>query len=67
MKILKLIIYLWALIDNDKQKYIKVLGVAQSETYELSIKLGYPSNIIHDINIKIYTHVDKLLNNIVNK
>ena len=31
------------------------------------INKGYHSNIIHDINTKIYTHVDKLLNNIVNK
>jgi hypothetical protein len=56
-----------SLSDNDKQRYINVLGVARSEIYKLLIKLGYPSNIIHDINTKIYTHVDKLLNNIVNK
>lgn len=51
-----------SLSDNDKQRYIKVLDVARSETYELSIKLGYPSNIIHDINTKIYTHTNNLLN-----
>ena len=51
-----------SLIDNDKQKYIKTLRVAFSETYELSIKLGQPSNIIHDINTKIYTHTNNLLN-----
>ena len=26
------------------------------------IKVGHPSNIIHDINTKIYTHTNNLLN-----
>ena len=51
-----------SLSDNDKQRYIKTLSVAFSETHELSIKLGQPNNIIHDINTKIYTHTNNLLN-----
>ena len=51
-----------SLSDNDKQRYIKTLSVAFSETHELSIKLGQPSNIINDINTKIYTHTNNLLN-----
>jgi len=51
-----------SLSDNDKQRYIKTLSVAFSETHDLSIKLGQPNNIIHDINTKIYTHTNNLLN-----
>ena len=51
-----------SLSDNDKQRYIKTLSVAFSETQDLSIKLGQPNNIIHDINTKIYTHTNNLLN-----
>ena len=51
-----------SLSDNDKQRYIKTLSVAFSETNELSNKLGQPSNIINDINTKIYTHTNNLLN-----
>lgn len=51
-----------SLSDNDKQRYIKTLSTAFSETHELSIKLGQPNNIIHDINTKIYTHTNNLLN-----
>jgi len=50
------------LSDNDKQRYIKTLSVAFSETHDLSIKLGQPNNIYHDINTKIYTHTNNLLN-----
>lgn len=52
-----------SLSDNDKQRYIKTLSVAFSETHDLSIKLGQPNNIIHDINTKIYTHTNNLLEN----
>ena len=52
-----------SLSDNDKQRYIKTLSTAFSETHELSIKLGQPNNIIHDINTKIYTHTNNLLEN----
>jgi hypothetical protein len=51
-----------SLSDNDKQRYIKTLSTAFSETHDLSIKLGQPSNIINDINTKIYTHTNNLLN-----
>ena len=51
-----------SLSDNDKQRYIKTLNVAFSETYELSNKLGQPSNIYNDINTKIYTYTNNLLN-----
>ena len=51
-----------SLSDNDKQRYIKTLSVAFSETHDLSIKLGQPRNIINDINTKIYTHTNNLLN-----
>ena len=51
-----------SLSDNDKQRYIKTLSTAFSETHDLSIKLGQPNNIIHDINTKIYTHTNNLLN-----
>jgi sulfur transfer complex TusBCD TusB component (DsrH family) len=51
------------LSDNDKQRYIKTLSVAFSETQDLSIKLGQPNNIYHDINTKIYTHTNNLLEN----
>jgi hypothetical protein len=51
-----------SLSDNDKQRYIKTLTTAFSETHDLSIKLGQPNNIIHDINTKIYTHTNNLLN-----
>jgi len=50
------------LSDNDKQRYIKTLSTAFSETHDLSIKLGQPKNIINDINTKIYTHTNNLLN-----
>ena len=51
-----------SLSDNNKQRYIKTLRVAFSETHDLSIKLGQPNNIYHDINTKIYTHTNNLLN-----
>ena len=51
-----------SLSDNDKQRYIKTLSTAFSETHGLSIKLGQPRNIINDINTKIYTHTNNLLN-----
>jgi dGTP triphosphohydrolase len=51
------------LSDNDKQRYIKTLNVAFSETHDLSIKLGQRNNIYHDINTKIYTHTNNLLEN----
>jgi hypothetical protein len=51
-----------SLSDNDKQRYIKTLSVAFSETHDLSIKLGQPNNIYNDINTKIYTHTNNLLN-----
>jgi hypothetical protein len=51
-----------SLSDNDKQRYIKTLSTAFSETHDLSIKLGQPRNIINDINTKIYTHTNNLLN-----
>jgi dGTP triphosphohydrolase len=52
-----------SLSDNDKQRYIKTLNVAFSETHELSNKLGQPNNIYNDINTKIYTHTNNLLEN----